>query len=91
MGVIVYNTIRTYKDSKKKLIKYRNNKLSDYEKKYFIKNEWDAVKYGANENFRSRICESIIWPIMPLIIISDIIPFLVLQLNKEIIKKDDNK
>lgn len=74
-----YNSIMTYHDSKNKLLDYRNNILPKNEKE-LIKNEWEAVKYGANENLTERFFKSIFWPIN---IISDIIPLLVLTLNKK--------
>lgn len=74
---IAYNAGGTWLDAKNKLTQYRNNKLTDSEKKN-IKDDWTAVKYGANEKFWERFLNSIIWPVK---LMSDIIPFLVLQMN----------
>lgn len=76
--VLTYNAICAYYNSKQKLLDYRNDNLETYLKDK-IKNEWAAVKYGASENTIERFFNSIIWPIN---IISDIIPSIVLQLNK---------
>ena len=78
-----YNAIYAYYDSKQKLLEYRNDGLYLREKN-IIKNEWEAVKYGASQYFLERLFNSIIWPIN---IISYTIPFLVLTFNKS----DKNK
>jgi hypothetical protein len=65
-------------DAKNQLIKYRENKLDIYEKNQ-IRDEWTAVKYGANINFLGRIFNSLCWPAK---IVTNFIPFMVLQLNK---------
>jgi len=71
-SILMYNLYSSYVNSKNKLIKYRNNELSE------IKNEWHAVKFGASEKFISRFLKSLIWPIT---LCSDIIPAVVLALN----------
>jgi hypothetical protein len=76
-SLLIYNCIGTWFDAKNKLIEFRENKL-DKEETKIITDEWNAVKYGANSNFGERLFNSIIWPVK---IISDTIPFLVLQLN----------
>ena len=86
-SLFTYNTISTYIDSKNKLLKFRTNKLDSYQK-INIKNEWDAVKYGASENFLPRLINSILWPIN---VISNVIPYIVLTFNKETPEYVNNK
>lgn len=76
-SLLIYNGIGTYFDAKQKLIAYREDKLSENEH-FEINDEWTAVKYGANEHFAKRLFDSIIWPVKT---ITNIIPFIVLQLN----------
>lgn len=61
-SLLLYNGIGTWYDAKNKLIQYREHKLNEYEKKK-IKDDWSAVKYGANNNFAGRFFNSIIWPV----------------------------
>lgn len=75
--LLLYNGIGAWYDAKNKLIEYREHKLDNYEKNE-IKDEWSAVKYGANTNFTERFFNSTIWPVK---IIINFIPFMVLQLN----------
>ena len=67
--LLSYNAICTYFDSKDKLLDYKNDNLDNYQKQV-IKNEWDAVKYGASEYSWNRLFNSILWPVS---IITDII------------------
>jgi hypothetical protein len=60
-------------------MKFRNDKLNDFEKKYII-DEWSAVKYGAEENNFERFCTSLVWPIQ---VCSHFVPLFVLMLNEE--------
>jgi hypothetical protein len=76
-SLLLYNGIGAWYDAKNKLIQYRENKLNEYEKNE-IKDEWSAVKYGSNSNFSERFFNSIIWPVKT---ITNLIPFMVLQLN----------
>ena len=76
-GIIIYNIMMMYNDSKKKLIKYKNDKIDAYEKIH-IDNEWDAVKYGAYEKFIQNLFSAFIWP---LTLFANIIPYIVLKLN----------
>lgn len=84
--LLLYNVIGAWYDAKNKLIQYREHKLDNYEKKE-IKDEWCAVKYGANYNFTERFFNSIIWPVKT---ITNIIPFMVLQLNPPPIETKTN-
>lgn len=74
-SLIVYNIGATYIDSTNFLKKYRNGEVSTYNN---IKNDWEAVKYGASENFWSRLVDSIVWPVS---LCSNIIPYIVLSMN----------
>jgi len=76
-SLLLYYCIGAWFNAKNKLIQYRENKLDFFEKEH-IKDEWSAVKYGAYHNFIERIYESLFWPVK---IITNIIPFMVLQLN----------
>lgn len=76
-SLLLYNAVGAWYDAKNKLIQYRKNNLTPYEKNN-IKDEWSAVKYGANENSAERFFNSIIWPVKT---ITNLIPFMVLQLN----------
>lgn len=77
--LLCYNAGSSYIDAKNYLIKYRDNKLDNDDKKH-ITNEWDAVKYGASVNSLERLWNSLIWPIT---ITNNIIPWIVLTLNKK--------
>lgn len=81
-SLLLYNGIGAWFDAKNKLIQYRENKLKEYEKNE-IKDEWGAVKYGANSNFAERFLNSIIWPVKT---ITNLVSFMVLQLNPPPIK-----
>lgn len=78
-----YNIYGTYIDSKTYLEKFREGNLTTIDRfnRYdieMIKNDWDAVKYGANSHCSERLWDSIIWPIT---LITNIIPATVLALN----------
>ena len=77
--LLCYNAASSYIDAKSYLINYREGRLTQNEAK-IIKSEWDAVKYGAYVNVGERLWNSLIWPIT---ITNNIIPFLVLTLNKK--------
>lgn len=83
--LILYNGVSTYNDAQNKLIAYRNNTLKQHEKEY-IKDEWSAVKYGAEEFYVPRFFNSLIWPIK---MCANIIPSVVLIMNKE--SKESNE
>lgn len=91
--LISYNIISTYSDAKKKLIAFRNNKLTRNEQ-LDIYDEWSAVKYGAEEFYIPRFCNSLIWPIK---VCANVIPSVVLFMNKDDMNdmndmnKDDKK
>ena len=74
---LLYNAVGAWYDAKNKLIEYRKNNLTQYETK-IIKDEWCAVRYGATEDSCDRFLRSIIWPV---ITITNLIPFMVLQLD----------
>lgn len=76
-SLLLYNGIGTWYDAKNKLIQYREHELNEYEKNE-IKDDLSAVKYGANSNFSERFFNSIIWPVKT---ITNLIPFVVLQLH----------
>ena len=80
-GLVGYNSYGTYRSALNCLNKYNVGDLTIIEQNN-IKSSWDAVRYGANENFYGRLLNSIIFPID---IISNIIPFIVWALHK---KKD---
>lgn len=82
---LTYNFIGAWSDAKNKLTEFREKKLNKREAE-LIKNEWEAVKYGANSRFAERLFDSIIWPIR---IISDAIPYLVLKFNPPSEPKND--
>lgn len=77
--LLCYNAGSSYIDAKNYLIKYRESTLDDNEKKD-LKSEWDAVKYGASVNSLERLWNSLIWPIT---VTNNIIPWIVLTLNKK--------
>lgn len=86
-SLLLYTSVGTWLDAKNKLIQYREGKLKKYEQDD-IKNEWEAVKYGANFNFTERFFNSIIWPVKT---ITNFIPFMVLQLNPPPVNQSDSK
>jgi len=86
-SVITYNTTSAYLDGKKYLMAYRQNTLTPTEQNY-CKSEWSAVKYGINKDMCLRFFKSLIWPLS---VTSDIIPFVVLALNKENKEDSGNK
>ena len=89
-SIIITNFIFTYNNSKKNLLLFRDSKLKNKDFKVYdnktrykdliILNEWDAVSYGASENFYMNLFESIIFP---LTLAKNLIPSIVLSLNKE--------
>jgi len=86
-SLLSWNTYFTYMDSKKCLELFRNNKFKELEKEGVsnsqianIKTEWDAVKLGATVKSFQRLWDSIWWPLTA---IQNIIPAIVLFLNKK--------
>ena len=77
-GIIIYDIVLIYNNSKNKLKKYKNNELNISESS-LIKNEWDAAKYGASEFFATNLLESFLWPFN---LLSNILPYIVLKLNR---------
>lgn len=77
-----YNIFGTYVDSKIYLQKYREGKLHELgingRQLDEIRNDWDAVKYGAKANALNRLWDSLVWPITS---ITNIVPAIVLVLN----------
>lgn len=77
-----YNIFGTYVDSKLYLNKYREGNLHELgvhsRQIDEIRNDWDAVKYGAKANALNRLWDSLIWPITS---ITNIVPAVVLVLN----------
>ena len=71
---ISYNIVGTYIDSKVYLQKYRNG----IECHSSVTNDWEATKFGANENSFGRLWDSIVWPIN---VITNVVPSIVLTLN----------
>jgi hypothetical protein len=92
-GIILYNGIASYQDASHYLRLYNNNMLTDncvktIKSVYNINKEanitdWDVVKYGANIHMGERLWDSIIFPLS---VVNNLIPGLVLLLNK---KKED--
>jgi hypothetical protein len=84
-----YNIVGTYVDSKIYLAKYRSNKLVELNlsknEMQSIKNDWDAVKYGANAHALERLWDSIVWPITT---VKNIVPAIVLIMNTPPRKND---
>lgn len=80
-SIFTYNAFGAYIDSKQELLDYRETG-----EKY--RNEWEAVKCGARINSWQRFKESIVWPIT---ITQNIIPYIVLQLNKKETKENNDK
>jgi hypothetical protein len=79
--LVGYNIIGTYIDSKLYLNKYREGNLHEIIDEYKvkqIKNDWDAVKFGAGIHFYERLWDSIVWPIN---LIQNTVPVIVLLLN----------
>jgi len=86
-SLLSWNTYFTYMDSKKCLKLFRNNKLKELAEEGIaisqrdnIKTEWDAVKFGATMKSFERLWDSIWWPLTA---IQNIIPAVVLFLNKK--------
>lgn len=82
VSLLGYNICGTYIDAKKRLTQYRKGTFesngTNFREVEKIKNEWDAVKYGASENTLERLWDSLLWPIT---IIKNTIPAIVLALN----------
>lgn len=80
LGGAGYVTTSMYHDAKTKLEKFRNNTLDEYDNKYRIKSEEDAVREGAYCNFGLYIASATVWPVcIPIKYIPDI----VLMMNKK--------
>ena len=89
-SIIITNFIFTYNNSKRHLLLFRDSKLKNKDFKVYdnktryinliILNEYDAVIYGASEKFYMNLFESIIFP---LALAKNLIPSIVLSLNKE--------
>lgn len=66
-GALYVNIYGTYIDSKRYLYAYREKKLHLFglnsQTISEIRNDWDAIKYGAKRDFRNRLFGSMIWPI----------------------------
>lgn len=89
----VYNVLETYKSSKRVLIAFRedpknkagllNNGLRANEADK-IKNDWDAVEFGAYNKCWERFFDSLIWPFT---FVRGTIPSIVLFLNPPVKKE----
>ncbi len=77
-SVLAYNFWSSYSNSKMYLDKFRAKKLTANENRD-IQDEWSAVRYGASFKFIERFFDSFIWPIT---LTKDIVPWLVLTLNR---------
>lgn len=80
-GCLIYTVFETYNDIEIHLRNFRENTLSDVIPSYHakrIKTEWDAIKYGAEQNVWIRYWESFVWPVH---IIRIIMPSIVLIFN----------
>lgn len=73
-----YNTIGTYSNSKDYLVKFRTQQLTHALERDAIRNDWDAVCFGAQKNAGQRLWDSIIWPVST---IKNVVPAVVLLLN----------
>jgi hypothetical protein len=79
LGGCIYITTSMYHDAKTKLEKYRNNTLDEYDRKFRIHSEDDAVSVGAYSNVSVYIVSAMIWPIsIPI----KYIPSIALMMNK---------
>ncbi len=78
-SIFLYNCFCSYADAKLYLYNYRTKTLNKYELDT-LNSEWDAVKYGAQLHCYKRFWDSIIWPIK---LINNVIPYIVLTLNKK--------
>jgi hypothetical protein len=79
LGGGIYITTSMYHDAKTKLEKFRNNTLDEYDRKFRIHSEDDAVREGAYGNFGLYIASAMIWPIcIPI----KYIPSIALMMNK---------
>jgi hypothetical protein len=79
LGGGVYITTSMYHDAKTKLEKFRNNTLDEYDRKFCIHSEDDAVREGAYGKFGLYIATAMIWPIcIPI----KYIPSIALMMNK---------
>lgn len=78
-STLSYTCTRSYIDLKDYLIKYRNNNL-DIIECFKIRSELDAVRYGAKVNFGETFSNAMIWPYVS---VTNIIPNIVLMMNKE--------
>lgn len=83
-----YNVSGAYVDAKHYLNKYRSGEISMLKNngENEIKSEWDAVKFGAQNNTFKRLWDSFIWPIS---IAENIIPTIVLALNPSPVKGNE--
>ena len=69
-----------YHDSKQKLKKFRDGTLDEYDRKFRIHSEDDAVREGAYGNLPIYVATVMIWPIcLPI----KYIPSLVITMNKK--------
>lgn len=78
--ILLYNIHISYIDSRTRLLEFRNRKSyhglsSEVDN---IRNEWQAVKFGATENLYMNLYTSIIWPFT---LIGNIIPYIVFKIN----------
>ena len=79
LGGGVYIVTSMYHDAKTKLENFRNNTLDEYDRKFRIKTEEDAVREGAYGNFGLYIASATIWPVcIPI----KYIPSITLMMNK---------
>ena len=83
-GCFAYYVYRTYDDSTTALRKYRLGELNVMIKPFYssreicIRNELDAVKFGAYNRCEDHIIASIIWPVSATLCI---VPAIVLRIN----------
>lgn len=82
-----YNVLETYKSSKRVLIAYRQERKNKTNLLHIglkaheadkIKNDWDAVEFGAYNKCWERFVDSLIWPFT---FVRGTIPSIVLFLN----------
>ncbi len=83
-GCFAYYVYRTYDDSTTALRKYRLGELNAMIHPFYssreicIRNELDAVKFGAYCRWTDRMCSSLIWPVTATLCI---VPAIVLRMN----------
>lgn len=81
-GVVGFNIVKTYVDSKQILLHYRQYEDDENSGMSRIKNEIDVVKFKAEKDIVIRLFDSLFWPVLgPILIINHTIPSVVVYFN----------